>query len=176
MPTYLLGKSFYEVSEFTSGMDGWSFRSWMPNDRYARCSVSVDVGCLQKGCLKFEADGRDDDGIFFVQKTVKAPPSSPIHLAGVRWSFQQPPGTMGAWPRVVYIGPPNDLARMETQHLFTWLDGRHELPVATKSWLGHRYHAEIPPGLDEMQVCIGWKINFETERTVLLDDIVIIGH
>ncbi len=97
-------------------------------------------------------------------------------MVGVQWSLKQPPGEIGAWPRVIYIGPPKDLARRETQHEFTWLNVKDNLPSTTPGWISHKYHATFDMGLDEVMVCIGWKINFESERTVFLDDITIIGH
>lgn len=176
MSPIIARQSFYSISEFTSDMEGWEFKSWMPNGRHAHCSWVPSDGATHLGCLRFEADGRDDDGIFFVQTSIKADIQGLVHLVGVRWSFKQPAGEIGSWPRVVYIGPPKDLARQETQHEFTWLTAKDNVPSSTPEWIDHKFHSTFPEGLEEVIVCIGWKINFETERTVHLDNIRLIGH
>ena len=176
MSSLILRQAFYDVSEFTSDMEGWTFRYWMPNNRQVRCSWVSDEGATNPGCLRFDADGLDDDGIFFIEKSITADIEGPIHLIGARWSIKQPPGEIGSWPRAVYIGPPKDLQHQATQHAFAKLIGKDNMPSANPGWIDHKYQAAFPSGLEEAAICIGWKINFETRRTVFLDDVSLIGH
>lgn len=87
------------------------------------------------------------------------------------------PGIIGgtAWPRVVYLGPPKDLAKRETQHSFHWFQGQDGMVTCPdcNGWYQHTYKLSFPEGIDELQVRVGWKINWETLRTVQMDNVLL---
>ena len=72
-----------DITDFENGMNGWEFKSWMPKTRETSAAiVSVD-GLRSKHVLQFDADGRDDDGIFFIQKSYKADIEGPWKQAWI---------------------------------------------------------------------------------------------
>ena len=165
-----------DFTDFENGLNGWSFKFWMPKEREAIAQIKAESGYCQTNGLRIFADGLDDDGIFFVEKIFTM--TEPTTYAVVSWSFApyDPNAPIGEWPRVVYAGPVKDLARQETQHEFVWLtneDNLHTLPGAGK-WNNHHYVEQWHESLYEIQVCIGWKINFETTREQFLDNLLVI--
>jgi hypothetical protein len=44
-------------------MNGWEFKSWMPNERQSSAKIIDEQGFKSKNCIQFDADGRDDDGL-----------------------------------------------------------------------------------------------------------------
>ena len=158
------------------GFNAWQFKSWMPASRSARAEIGATFGFSQTGGVRFYADGQGDDGIFFLEKLFSV--NSTISCVSVSWFFADfdPHTPLNAWPRVIYIGPPRDLALPDTQHEFTWLNGWDRItPMGDRHWNQQHYLQVIAPSR-EVQVCVGWKINWETERQSFIDNLVIIGN
>jgi hypothetical protein len=172
-----MSKPIIDITNFEGGMNGWEFKSWMPNERQSSAKIIDEQGFKSRACLQFDADGRDDDGILFIQKRLKADKTDPWAVVVVSWWFKGP-GVIGvtAWPRVVYLGPPKDLAQRETQHQFHWFQGQDNMVTCPdcNGWYQHTYKMSFPDGLDELQVCVGWKINWETLRTLYMDDVLLL--
>jgi hypothetical protein len=94
------------------------------------------------------------------------------------WTFARldPQATINAWPRVAYVGPPKDLANPQSQHDFTWLTGVDQtVPTAGPGDWNTQYHTTPAKVSDVLQVCFGWKINWETERLSYIDRIVVLS-
>jgi hypothetical protein len=165
----------FEVTDFETGFNGWQFKFWMPNKRIARAEIEPTSGLLKTNGVRFYADGRGDDGIFFLEKIFRVSPK--LSCISVSWFFADfdPHTPVTAWPRVVYVGPPRDLAQPDTQHVFTWLTDVDRLThLGDGRWNQQHYLQNLSPCL-EVQVCLGWKINWETERVSYIDGLVVIG-
>ena len=168
-----------DLSDFEAGLGDWKFKKWMPGSRAATCQVVANQGFRSKYCLQFDADGGDDDGIFFIQRNIKADIEGPFQQAQVFWWMRGDALTgTTAWPRVVYVGPPKTLDRQDTQHAFHWFPDDTGLVTCPTcdGWYAHVYKAQFPQGLDELQVCVGWKINWETGRRLFMDDVTLLAH
>jgi hypothetical protein len=150
----------------------------MPGNRAITGSINASRGFVGTAAFVVSADGRDDDGIFFLQKTFDNLEAA--SWAFVTWQFApyDPAEDIGQWPRIAYLGPPRALALPDRQHDFVWfsirdglLSSRSELP-----W-NRQCHLQIfQKPLQKVQVCVGWKINWETERELALDNIgVVLG-
>jgi hypothetical protein len=167
--------NLFDRTDFEGGFNGWQFKSWMPNEREARAELVANAGVLGTPGVRIYADGRDDDGIFFLEKTIRL--ESRQSCVAVSWLFADfnPSQVIGAWPRVVYVGPPRDLARPETQHELVWLRGSDRLLHLGDLHWNQQCYMQAAPAVSEMQICVGWKIQFETERFSRIDSIVIAG-
>ena len=60
-----------DFTDFESDMGGWEFKFWMPPGRNASAKIIDGIGYISQHCLQIDADGRDDDGIFFSTKAIK---------------------------------------------------------------------------------------------------------
>ena len=174
-----MSQTVVDLSDFEDGTLGpWQFKSWMPAGRKADVKVVALDGFRSKHCLQLEADGRDDDGIFFIQRTLKADIEGPFHTAYLSW-WMKGAALRGAtsWPRVVYFGPPKDLTKQDTQKAFHWFTYDEGLQTCADcaGWYAHFYKQDFPDGLDELQICVGWKINWETGRTLLMDEVLLVA-
>lgn len=173
-----LRQSFVSYTSFDQGMGAWELKFWMPNDRAVRAKTRGSPTDPSNKVLQIYADGLDDDGIFFLQTIVSADIEGGISKCGVSWWFTLPSDSIiNQWPRVAYIGKPMDLAQQGTQRLFHYFNGRDGLVQTANRphWYGHTYRQIFSEPLDEVMICIGWKINWESERTFLLDDIILAG-
>ena len=171
-----MSQPIIDVSDFEAGMNGWEFKFWMPPGRKASMKIIEGEGFRSRHLLQFDADGQDDDGIFFIQKSFASDVEGPWTWAFVSWWLRVEGLTkLNSWPRVVYLGPPKDLAKMETQHSFHWFAGQDGLITCPTcgDWYGHMFKAEFSEGIDTLQVCVGWKINWETRRTLFIDDVLV---
>jgi hypothetical protein len=165
----------FDKTDFESGLNGWQFKSWMPASRSARAEIGANFGFSQTGGVLFHAEGQSDDGIFFLEKVLNI--DSKLSCVSVSWFFADfdPHIPINAWPRVVYVGPPRNLALPDTQHVFTWLTGWDRLVhMGDRRWNQQHYLHILVPG-QQVQVCVGWKINWETERTNYIDNLVVMG-
>ena len=165
----------FDYTDFESGLNGWQFRSWMPNNRIANAEVLSDSGFLGTSGVHLYADGRDDDGIFYLEKVYRL--STDVTTIAVSWFFADfnPSTDINAWPRVVYVGPMKDLASPDLQHEFTWIMGTDNLvSLGDGRWNEHHVIQQIKRST-EFQVCVGWKINWETERVSYLDNLVVLA-
>ena len=167
---------FFDKTDFESGFGGWQFKYWMPATRSAHAEIGPNFGFSRSNGVRFHADGQGDDGIFFLEKMFSIDPNPAC--VSLSWFFADfdPHTPINAWPRVAYIGRPRDLALQETQHLFTWLDGSDRLTnLGDGHWNQRHYLQDITP-MKEIQVSVGWKINWETERLSFIDNLVVIGE
>lgn len=162
-----------DFTDFETGMNGWEFKFWMPTGRLAEAKLVDGKGYLSPHCLQMRADGSDDDGIFFLQKVLRADIEGPFTRAAVAWAlWDETVGSTTTWPRVAYIGEPQDLANQNAQKKFRWFHWEEGLS-RSNGWYGQMYRVDLDPGLDDLQICIGWKINWETPRTLLMDNILL---
>lgn len=171
-----MSQPIIDVSDYETDMGGWEFKYWMPAGRDVRCRRMEGQGFRSRHLLQFDADGGDDDGIFFLQKSYVSDIEGPWKWAFVSWWIKvEGLAGLNSWPRVVYVGPPKDLARMETQHSFHWFTSQEDLITCPTcgEWYSHIFKADFPEGIDTLQVCVGWKINWETRRTLFIDDVLV---
>lgn len=165
-----------DITDFEHDMHGWQFLFWMPPERRASASLVTGEGFKSRGCLRIQADGRDDDGIFFIQLNLKADLEGLWRNAAVSW-WLKGEGILEitAWPRVVYLGRPKNLARCETQNEFYWFKGQDGMTTCPDcdGWYRHAYKMFFPEGLEELQICIGWKVNWQAMRTLYLDQLTL---
>lgn len=171
-----MSQMIVDLTDFESGMNGWEVKAWMPNGRKLKSEISHEKGCRSQHCIQFDADGSDDDGIFFLQKVFTSDIEGLWSAAAVSWCFAGAAiiGTT-AWPRVIYIGKPIDLAKPDMQHTFHWFkyeDGMETCPECD-GWYRHKFAEKFDPPLEQFQVCVGWKINWETPRTLYIDDLLV---
>ena len=165
----------FEVTDFETGFNGWQFKCWMPHKQIARAEIEPTARLLKTHGVRLYADGRGDDGIFFLEKIFRVSPQ--ISCLAVSWFFANfdPHTTVNAWPRVIYLGPPRDPAQPATQHVFTWLtDGDRLTHLGDGRWNQQHYLQNVSPCF-EVQVCLGWKISWETEHVSYIDGLVVIG-
>jgi hypothetical protein len=166
----------YELTDFEAGMNGWQFKHWMPNGRAISGDIVDTDGFVSKHSFSVTADGHDDDGVFFLQKILKADIEGPFHQASIAWAFKPlMAGAIQSWPRIAYIGPPKDLAILEHKDKFQFFnkdDGTSTCETCD-GWHGQMYRRQFEDGLDAIQICVGFKINWEDTRTVFLDNLVL---
>jgi hypothetical protein len=165
-----------ELTDFEQGLNGWEFRYWMPDDREIRSRIIDTGGFGSKHCFEVYADGTSDDGVFFLQKILTANKESPFVQAAIAWAFKAHKlGDTTTWPRIAYIGTPKDLAIREHKDKFKFF--RFDEGVSScetcDGWLGQMYKLTLKEPLVQLQICVGFKINWETTRTVWVDNIVL---
>jgi hypothetical protein len=173
-----LRQVFLETTFFDAGMEGWEFKKWMPSGREAFAKIKKSPLPNRKNALYLRADGEDDDGIFFIETRIPADIEGGVSTCTVSWRFLLPSlDLINQWPRVVYIGEPLDLARQDAQHKFHWFNGLDGLISCEScgSWRGHTYRVNFKEPLEEVMICIGWKINWETSREFYIDSVSLFG-
>jgi hypothetical protein len=79
----------FDASLFDGSLNGWEFKSWMPEGRQIRHELKCGVGYLGGPGLEIYADGCGDDGIFFLQK--RFPVNGLSGSAFLSWSFARKP-------------------------------------------------------------------------------------
>lgn len=162
---------FSEQTDFENGMNEWEFKSWMPDSREATSEVFQYPKSGPGQVLKIFADGRDDDGIIFIEKQFITPELT--NHVQISWRFAQysPKALIGVWPRVIYIGPKKDLAQKETQHEFVWLAGSQNVVYnpGDEEWATSFFSTKLPRKVKNIQISVGWKINWETKRESFID-------
>jgi hypothetical protein len=168
----------FEWATFENGMNGWVFKSWMPKNHSATCTLREGPGFSSPNFLHFYADGTGDDGIFFIQKEIRGDIEGGITFVQVSWWFEPPDDpaqVVGSWPRVVYIGPQKDLAQEQTHYSFIWFEGTAGLSnhEGSRKWYNQAYRVKLDTPNEVLLVAIGWKINFESEREFLMDDVLL---
>lgn len=176
MQKLTLSQPVFELTDFENGLNGWDFKYWLPEGRELQHGIVDTGGFVSKHCYAVYSDGGDDDGVFFLQKILKADIESPFHNAGVAWAFKaHKSGDVTAWPRVVYVGPPKDLAIRDHKDKFHFFhaDNGTSTCETCEGWFGQIYKTTFDRGLEELQICVGFKINWETKRTVYLDNLLL---
>ncbi len=168
--------SLVDFTAFDAGWSGWLLKYWMPNGREVKAQIMSCKGFARSRGVRIYADGRGDDGIFFLEKIFQTP--SKIEFVSLSWFFAEfnPEETINQWPRIVYVGAVDDLARPDRQHDFEWLQGRDLLTeLGDKRWNIQHYVKRLEP-IEQFQVSLGWKINWETERMSYLDNLVVMAE
>ena len=64
---FSLRQPFLETTTFDAGMGDWEFKMWMPEKRRAFAEIRKSPLPNRKNALYIHADGKDDDGIFFLE-------------------------------------------------------------------------------------------------------------
>ena len=164
--------SKFDLTTFDSGWNGWSFKCWMPKGRIATADLGKSAGFGDTVGVRFQSDGLGDDGIFFLEKIFPATQASSVLVSWVFAEFD-PEKVINQWPRAVYVGPVCDLARGDRQDNFTRLERSDGLiHLGDRRW-NVQYHVASFKPLDQLQISVGWKINYETERTSYLDNLIV---